>query len=88
MYKRQERLPAVRALCVRLHRDHEGDGEHIPAEAADVHRELSRAAHELAATVQALALYRLGQGSAESVGRHAERTLGHLDRAEELGARL
>ena len=83
-----ERLPAVRALCARLHRDHEGDGEHIPAEAADVHRELSRAAHELAATAQALALYRLGQGSAESVGRHAERTLGHLDRAEELGAGL
>ena len=26
-----ERLPAVRALCVRLHRDYEGDGEHIPA---------------------------------------------------------
>ena len=24
-----ERLPAVRALCVRLHRDHEGDGEPV-----------------------------------------------------------
>ena len=83
-----DRLPGVRTLCVRLHRDHEGDGEHIPAEAADVHRELSRAAHELAATAQALALYRLGQGSADSVGRHAERTLAHLDRAEDLGSGL
>ena len=83
-----ERLPAVRALCERLHRDHAGDGEHIPPEAADVHRELSRAAHELAATAQALAMHRLGQGSSDSVGRHAERTLAHLDRAEELAARL
>ena len=64
------------------------DGEHIPPEAADVHRELSRAAHELAATAQALAMHRLGQGSSDSVGRHAERTLAHLDRAEELAARL
>ena len=83
-----ERLPGVRALCVRLHRDHAGDGEHIPAEAADVHRELSRAAHELAATAQALAMYRLGQGSSDSVGRHAERTLAHVARAEELAAGL
>lgn len=83
-----ERLPGVRELCVRLHREHAGDGEHIPAEAADVHRELSRAAHELAATAQALAMYRLGQGSADSVGRHAERTLAHVGRAQELADTL
>lgn len=83
-----EQVPAVRALAMRQHAAHPGDGEqHIPAAAADVHRELSRAAHELAATGQAVAMARLGQGTTDAVGRHAERTLAHLRRAEELAGR-
>ena len=84
-----DRVPEVRAVCMRLHASHPGDGEHhIPAATADVHRELSRAAHELAATAQAAAMSRLGQGSSDSVSRHAERPLGHVGRARELADRL
>jgi len=83
-----ERLPAVRALCVRLQATHPSDEDRIPPVTADVHRELSRAAHELAATAQAVAMFRLGQGGSDSVGRHAERALAHVDRAEALAAAL
>lgn len=82
-----DRVPAVRALCVRLQETHPGDGEHIPTAVSEVHRELSRASHELAATAQAAAMFRLGQGTADAVSRHAERTLGHVARAEELASR-
>ncbi|WP_288818164.1 hypothetical protein [uncultured Micrococcus sp.] len=78
----------VRTLCTVLHRRHpSGEGGHIPPSTADAHRELSRAAHELAATAQAAAMFRLGQGSLDSVGRHAERTLEHVAQAERSAPR-
>ena len=84
-----ERVPAVRALAVRLHAAHPGDGEqHIPPVTAPVHRELSRASHELAAAAQAVAMFRRGVSGSEAVSRHAQRTLDHLDRAEGLAADL
>lgn len=84
-----ERTSTVRAVCVRLHATHPGDGEqHIPPATAEVHRELSRGAHELAATAQAAAMAVRGHGGTDAVSRHAERALGHVARAEELAARL
>ncbi|MDY6055182.1 hypothetical protein [Micrococcus sp.] len=83
-----EALPRVRRLCARLRATHPGDDEQrVPPAAADAHRELSRASHELAATAQAAAMFRLGQGSSDAVGRHAERTLAHVARAEALSGR-
>ncbi|WP_295016306.1 hypothetical protein [uncultured Micrococcus sp.] len=84
-----DRLAVVRDLAVRLHAAHPGDDDqHIPPATAAVHRELSRAAHELAATAQAVAMARRGHGGTAAVGRHAERTLRHVDRAVELAAGL
>lgn len=77
-------LPEVRALCVRMQAACPAMEDHrIPQAAAETHRELSRAAHELAATAQAVAMFRLRQTGSDSVGRHAERTLDHVCRAQE-----
>lgn len=84
-----DRLPVVRDLAVRLQALHPDDGEqHIPPATAQVHRELSRASHELAATAQAVAMAQRGHGGTAAVGRHAERTLRHVDRAVELAEGL
>lgn len=82
-------LSEVRALCVRMQAAHPAseDHHHIPQAAAETHRELSRAAHELAATAQAVAMFRLRQTGSDAVGRHAERTLGHVRRAQEAAPR-
>lgn len=78
-------LPEVRALCVRMQAAHPAAEDHrIPQAAAETHRELSRAAHELAATAQAVAMFRLRQTGSDAVGRHAERTLAHVRRAHEV----
>lgn len=80
-----EALPEVRALCVRMQAGWPAPEDHrIPPAAAETHRELSRAAHELAATAQAVAMFRLRQTGSDAVGRHAERTLGHVRRAHEV----
>lgn len=83
-----ETLPEVRDLCVRMQRAYPATEDHrIPSAAAETHRELSRAAHELAATAQAVAMFRLRQSGSDAVGRHAERTLGHVRRAQEAAPR-
>ncbi|MDO5635055.1 MAG: hypothetical protein Q4G34_09335 [Micrococcus sp.] len=82
-------LARVRQLTVGLQRQFPASQEHhIPARTSDVHRQLSRAAHELAATAQALTMFRLGQGSSVSVGRHAERTLEFVAQAEAAAQNL
>lgn len=79
-----EALPAVRELCTRMQAVCPAAEDHrIPPAAAQTHRELSRAAHELAATAQAVAMFRLRQSGAEAVGQHAERTLDHVRRARQ-----
>lgn len=80
-----ERLADVRVLARRMHAELPGDGEqHIPPAAGPVHRELSRASHELAAAAQAVVMFRRGLGGADAVSRHAQRTLDHVERAQEL----
>ena len=80
-----EALPEVRALCVRLQAQFPAGEDHrIPPAASETHRELSRASHELAATAQAIAMFRLRQAGTDAVGRHAERTLAHVRRAHEV----
>lgn len=62
-------------------------GEHdldVPNGANDIHRNLSRAANDLAATAQAAAMFQRGQGSLESVGRRAEKVLESVAVAEQL----
>lgn len=60
-------------------------GEHdldVPNGANDIHRYLSRAANDLAATAQAAAMFKRGQASLESVGRRAEKVLESVRAAE------
>lgn len=62
-------------------------GEHdldVPNGANDIHRYLSRAANDLAATAQAAAMFKRGQASLESVGRRAEKVLDSVHAAEQL----
>lgn len=62
-------------------------GEHdldVPYGANDIHRYLSRAANDLAATAQAAAMFKRGQGNLESVGRRAEKVLESVRAAEQL----
>ncbi len=70
-----EALATVRTICVVTRQRY---GEHdldVPAGANDIHRLLSRAANDLAATAQAAAMYKRGQASIETVGRRAEKVL-------------
>lgn len=79
-------LPRVRSLCVAARgrfAEHELD---IPAEAGEVHRTLSRAANDLATTAQAAAMFRLQQGSLDSVSRRAEKVIVGVREAEEQAA--
>lgn len=62
-------------------------GEHdldVPAGANDIHRLLSRAANDLAATAQAAAMFKRGQASLESVGRRGEKVIESIHSAEQL----
>ena len=77
-------MPTVRGLCVEARRAHPEHGLEIPQDASDLHRVLSRAANDLATTAQAAAMFRLGQGSLDSVGRRAEKVVAGVQEAERL----
>ena len=77
-------LATVEQTCVESRRRF---GEHdldVPAGANDIHRLLSRAANDLAATAQAAAMFKRGQASLASVGRRAEKVLESVHTAEQL----
>lgn len=79
-----EALATVRIICnfARLrYGEHELD---VPAGANDIHRLLSRAANDLAATAQAAAMYKRGQGNIDSVGRRAAKVLDSVREAQQL----
>lgn len=79
-----EALATVRAICAMARQRY---GEHeldVPAGANDIHRYLSRAANDLAATAQAAAMYRRGQAGIDTVGRRAEKVLGSVRAAAQL----
>ncbi|SRR5690625_1878303 len=77
-------LASVRGICTVAR---ERFGEHdldIPPGANDIHRFLSRAANDLAATAQAAAMFKRGQASLASVGRRAEKVLESVQSAQQL----
>ena len=80
-------LTTVQRICSEARQRY---GEHeldVPAGANDIHRLLSRAANDLAATAQAAAMFKRGQASLVSVGRRAEKVLESVQTAEHhLGA--
>lgn len=77
-------LTSVRDICAHCR---ERYGEHeldVPVGADDIHRLLSRAANDLAATAQAAAMFKRNQASIESVGRRAEKVLESVRAAQTL----
>jgi len=77
-------MATVQRICIE---SRERYGEHdldVPAGANDIHRLLSRAANDLAATAQAAAMFKRRQASLESVGRRAEKVLESIQSAEHL----
>lgn len=77
-------LATVRQICAQA-RERFGERElDVPAGANDIHRSLSRAANDLAATAQAAALYKRNQTSVDTVGRRAEKVLAAVQTAQEL----
>lgn len=77
-------LVDVREICV-LCRARYGEHElDVPVGADDIHRLLSRAANDLAATAQAAAMFKRNQTTIESVGRRAEKVLESVRAAQEL----
>ena len=77
-------LANVREICA-LSRERFGEHElDVPVGADDIHRLLSRAANDLAATAQAAAMFKRNQASIESVGRRAEKVLESVRAAQGL----
>lgn len=79
-----DNLALVRQVCATARQQF---GEHdldIPAGANDVHRMLSRAANDLAATAQAVAMFKRGQADIASVGMRAEKVLESVAAAQKL----
>lgn len=77
-------LAVVRAICAEA-RSRYGEHElNVPAGADEIHRMMSRAANDLAATAQAAAMYKRGQANIFSVGRRAEKVLESVAAAEDL----
>lgn len=77
-------LSTVRQMCIQA-RERFGERElDVPAGANDIHRVLSRAANDLAATAQAAALYKRNQTGVDTVGRRAEKVLTAIQTAQEL----
>lgn len=79
-----EALATVRTICIvarQRYGEHEMD---VPAGANDIHRFLSRAANDLAATAQAAAMYKRDQASIDTVGRRAEKVLESVRAAAKL----
>lgn len=77
-------LTTVRTICAEARKRY---GEHelnVPAGADEIHRMMSRAANDLAATAQAAAMYKRGQADVDSVGRRAEKVLTSVTAAERL----
>lgn len=81
-------LPVVRSIAAAGQAAGPSEGMEIPAGTGgylnDVHRELSRAGNALAATAEALALVRLGEGEVAGVERKAGIVFQHVDRAGQL----
>src|SRR5690625_6393181 len=74
-------LSTVRQLCIQA-RERFGERElDVPAGANDIHRVLSRAANELAATAKAAALYKRNQTGVDTVGRREEKVLTGIQNA-------
>lgn len=75
-------LSTVREICMQARQRFGERNLDVPAGATDVHRLLSRAANDLAATAQAAAMFKRGQASLESVGRRAEKVLESVQAAQ------
>lgn len=79
-----DELDSVREIC-RLARERFGEHDlDVPAGANDIHRMISRAANDLAATAQAAAMFKRGQADIESVGRRAEKVLESVHAAQQF----
>lgn len=79
-----ETLETVREICVKARQRF---GEHdldVPAGANDIHRMISRASNDLAATAQAAAMFKRGLTDIYTVGRRAEKVLTSVDAAQKL----
>lgn len=77
-------LGAVREIC-KLARQRFGEHDlDVPAGANDIHRLISRAANDLAATAQAAAMFKRGQADIQSVGMRAEKVLDSIRTAQSL----
>jgi|SRR5699024_3120475 len=77
-------LAKVRIICAQA-RQRYGERElNVPAGADEVHRMMSRAANDLAAAAQAVAMFKRGQANVLSVGRRAEKVLDSVAAAEKL----
>ncbi len=79
-----DNLAVVRQVCATARQRF---GEHdldVPAGANDIHRMLSRAANDLAATAQAAAMFKRQQADIASVGMRAEKVLESVGAAQKL----
>lgn len=79
-----EALETVREICVTARQRF---GEHdldVPAGADEIHRMISRAANDLAATAQAAAMFKRGQTDIYTVGRRAEKVLESVSAAQKV----
>lgn len=79
-----EALVTVREICAEARRRYGERELDVPAGADEIHRMMSRAANDLAATAQAAAMYKRGQANVLSVGRRAEKVLESVEAARGL----
>ncbi|WP_022870562.1 hypothetical protein [Yaniella halotolerans] len=77
-------LATVRTICAAARQRYGEQELNVPAGADEVHRMMSRAANDLAATAQAVAMYKRGQANVLSVGRRAEKVLESVTAAKDL----
>lgn len=83
-----ENLKVIREICLGCNTRFPEDGLRIPGAGSDIHRAMSRASNDLATTAQAVAMYKRGQTSNETVGRRAEKVIASVRDAQELYDRL
>lgn len=79
-----EALETVRETCATARQRF---GEHdldVPAGADEIHRMISRAANDLAATAQAAAMFKRRQTDIYTVGRRAEKVLESVSAAQKV----
>lgn len=80
-------LETVRIICSDA-RERFGERDlDVPPGANDIHRLMSSAANDLAATAQAAAMFQRGQADIQSVGMRAEKVLESVTAAQELTKR-